>query len=88
MKRQLRRVVTATSVLGVTLLLWVLLPLWLVPAAALSPLLPGRWRALRVLWIVVLYATIDSLMLVVMFGYWLAAGGSRAFRMDVMVRGA
>ena len=36
----------------VTALLWVLLPLWLVAAAALSPLLPGRWRALRLLWIV------------------------------------
>jgi 1-acyl-sn-glycerol-3-phosphate acyltransferase len=77
---RLRRLVTAPAVLGVTLLLWVLLPLWVVGAAALSPLLPGRWRALRLLWIVILYATIDSLMLVVMFGYWLAAGGSRRVR--------
>ena len=80
MRRQLRRVFTASGVLGATMLLWVLLPLWLVAAAALSPLLPGRWRALRLLWIVVLYATIDSLMLVIMFGYWLAAGGSRRVR--------
>ena len=67
MRRQLRRVLTASSVIGVTVLLWVLLPVWLVAAAALSPLLPGRWRALRLLWIVILYATIDTLMLVVMF---------------------
>jgi 1-acyl-sn-glycerol-3-phosphate acyltransferase len=79
-RRQLRRVVTVAVVLGVTLLLWLLLPLWVVGAAALSPLLPGRWRALRLLWILILYATIDSLMLVVMFGYWLAAGGSRRVR--------
>jgi 1-acyl-sn-glycerol-3-phosphate acyltransferase len=79
-RRQFRRVLTATGVLAVTLLFWVLFPLWLVAAAALSPLLPGRWRALRLLWIVILYATIDSLMLVVMFGYWLAAGGSRRVR--------
>jgi 1-acyl-sn-glycerol-3-phosphate acyltransferase len=79
-KRQLRRVLTVAAVLGVTLLLWVLLPLWVVAAAALSPMVPGRWRALRLLWLVILYATIDSLMLVVMFGYWLAAGGSRRVR--------
>src|SRR5689334_8665402 len=53
---------------------WVLLPVWLLAAAALSPLLPGRWRALRLLWIVILYATVDSLMLVIMTGYWLASG--------------
>jgi 1-acyl-sn-glycerol-3-phosphate acyltransferase len=76
----MRRFVTAPAVLGLTTLLWVLLPLWVVAAAALSPLLPGRWRALRLLWIVILYATIDSLMLVVMLGYWLAAGGSRRVR--------
>ena len=80
MRRQLRRVFTASAVIGVTVLLWVLLPVWLLVAAALSPVLPGRWRALRLLWIVVLYVSIDSLMLVVMFGYWLAAGGSRRVR--------
>ena len=71
---------TAPVVLGVTTLLWVLLPLWLVAAAALSPVLPGRWRALRLLWLVILYATVDSLLLVVMFGYWLAAGFGRWVR--------
>ena len=76
----MRRLLTATAVIAVTTLLWVLLPLWVVGAAALSPMLPGRWRALRLLWIFILYATIDSLMLVVMFGYWLAAGGSRRVR--------
>jgi 1-acyl-sn-glycerol-3-phosphate acyltransferase len=79
-KRRARRLVTAPAVLGATSLLWVLLPLWLVAAAALSPLLPGRWRALRLLWVVIVYATVDSLMLVVMFGYWLAAGFGRWVR--------
>ncbi len=73
-RRRARRLLTAPVVLGVTALLWLLLPLWLVAAAALSPLLPGRWRALRLLWIFILYATLDSLMLVVMTGYWLASG--------------
>ena len=77
MKRRLRRVFMATVVIAVTALLWVLLPFWLVAAAALSPVLPGRWRALRLLWIFILYATIDSLLLVIMFGYWLASGFGR-----------
>jgi 1-acyl-sn-glycerol-3-phosphate acyltransferase len=77
---RLRRLVTVPAVLTVTVLLWVLLPLWLIAAAALSSALPGRWRALRVLWIAILYATIDSLMLVVMFGYWLASGFGRYLR--------
>ena len=80
MKPLLRRVFMTAVVLVVTTLLWVLLPVWLVAAAALSPLLPGRWRALRLLWIVIVYATIDSLLLVVMFGYWLASGFGRRLR--------
>jgi 1-acyl-sn-glycerol-3-phosphate acyltransferase len=79
-RRRLRRVLMIAVVLAVTTLLWVLLPLWLVAAAALTPVVPGRWRALRLLWIVIVYATIDSLMLVVMFGYWLASGFGRFLR--------
>ena len=80
MNKRLRRLVTVPGVLIITVLLWVLLPFWLIAAAALSPLLPGRWRVLRVLWIGILYATIDSLLLVVMFGYWLASGFGRYLR--------
>lgn len=72
--RRARRLLTVPAVLGLTAGLWLLLPLWLVAAAALSPLLPGRWRALRLLWVLILYATLDSLMVVVMTGYWLASG--------------
>jgi 1-acyl-sn-glycerol-3-phosphate acyltransferase len=75
-----RRLISVPGVLGATALLWVLLPFWLIAAAALSPLLPGRWRALRVLWIAILYATVDSLLVVVMFGYWLASGFGRRVR--------
>lgn len=76
----LRRVVVAPAVVAVTALLWVLLPLWLVAAAALSPLLPGRWRALRLLWIVIIYATLESLILVVLLGHWFASGFGRRLR--------
>ena len=50
------------------------LPLWLIVAAALSPVLPGRLRALRLLWIFILYLTCESLLLLVMFVLWLSSG--------------
>ena len=76
----LRRLVLAPSVVGLTALLWLSSPLWLLIAAALSPLLPGRWRALRLLWLVILYATCEALLLLILFGYWLASGLGRAIR--------
>ena len=74
MTRLLRRCVLAPALVVLVVMMFVLLPLWLVAAAALSPLLPGRWRAPRLLWIFVMYAAIEALMLVVMFGFWLASG--------------
>lgn len=74
MIRLLRRVVLAPLVVLLVVLVWVTLPLWLIAAAALSPVLPGRWRALRLLWVVILYLTCEAVLLVVMFGLWLASG--------------
>jgi 1-acyl-sn-glycerol-3-phosphate acyltransferase len=70
----LRRLVVAPLVVVLTVLMWLTLPGWLLVAAAISPLLPGRWRALRVLWLVVLYATFETLLLAVLLGLWLASG--------------
>jgi 1-acyl-sn-glycerol-3-phosphate acyltransferase len=72
--RVVRRVVLAPLVVLLAALVWVTLPLWLLAAAALSPLLPGRWRALRLLWIFVLYLSIEALLLLVLLGFWLASG--------------
>ncbi len=74
MIRVFRRVVVAPAIVLLTVLVWVTLPLWLIAAAALSPILPGRWRALRLLWVAILYLTCESLMLVVLLGLWLASG--------------
>jgi 1-acyl-sn-glycerol-3-phosphate acyltransferase len=76
----LRRLVVAPAVMLLTAVLLLLFPLWLVVAAALSPVLPGRRRALRLLWVVTLYATLESLMLVVLLGHWLASGFGRRLR--------
>src|SRR4051812_48371923 len=60
--------------------LWVLLPLWLIAVAALAPVLPGRWRLLRILWLLVIWVTAESVLLVILFGWWLASGLGRRIR--------
>jgi len=70
----LRRLVIAPAVVLLTILLWVTFPLWLIVAAGLSPILPGKWRALRLMWVFVLYLTCEAVMLVVLLGLWLASG--------------
>ena len=74
MTRLLRRMVIAPLVVLLTVLLWVTLPLWLIVAAALSPLVPGRLRPLRILWLAIVYLTCEAILLVVLFGLWLASG--------------
>jgi 1-acyl-sn-glycerol-3-phosphate acyltransferase len=76
----LRRLVIAPAMIGLAVALWATLPLWLIAAAALSPILPGRWRALRLLWLFVVYVTSESVLLVVLLGLWLAAGFGRRIR--------
>ena len=70
----LRRLVIAPAVIGLTVVTWVTLPLWFLVAAVLSPVLPGRWRALRLLWVVVVYLTFETLLLAVLLGLWIASG--------------
>ena len=70
----LRRLVIAPALVLGTLLLLVTLPLWVIVTLALSPALPGRWRALRLLWVAMLYLVAESLLLLVMLGLWLASG--------------
>jgi 1-acyl-sn-glycerol-3-phosphate acyltransferase len=76
----LRRFVVAPAMIALTLAVWVTLPLWLIVAAALAPVLPGRWRALRLLWMLVVYITLESVLLVVLFGLWVASCFGRRIR--------
>jgi len=73
----LRRGVLAPLALALTGLVWLTLPLWLIGAALLSPVLPGRLRALRLLWVVLLYLSCEALLLLVMFGLWISSGFGR-----------
>jgi 1-acyl-sn-glycerol-3-phosphate acyltransferase len=69
-----RRLVIAPFVIALALALWLTLPVWIVAAAALSPVVSGRLRPLRFAWVVFVYVTCEALLLVVMFGLWLASG--------------
>ena len=73
-------VVIAPAVMALTALIWVTLPAWLIVAAVLSPVLPGRWRALRLLWVVILYLTCEALLLLVLLGLWFSSGFGRRVR--------
>src|SRR4029079_11425338 len=72
--RWMRRAVLAPAVIGLTVTLLLTLPVWLLVAAAASPLLPGRLRGLRVLWVVLVWLMLESASLLALFGLWLAAG--------------
>ncbi|HET6697976.1 MAG TPA: 1-acyl-sn-glycerol-3-phosphate acyltransferase [Nocardioidaceae bacterium] len=70
----LRRVVLAPALIALTVLLLSTIPVWLLVAALLSPIVPGRLRPLRLLWLVMLHLVLESLMLVELFGLWIASG--------------
>jgi 1-acyl-sn-glycerol-3-phosphate acyltransferase len=72
--RALRRLVIAPLVVLLAVLLWITLPLWLIGAAALSPILPGRLRPLRIMWVAIVYLTCEAILLVILFGLWVASG--------------
>lgn len=75
--RWVRRVVLTPVIPVLTVLLLSALPLWAVAAAFASHWLPGRLRPLRLLWYLLVYLVIDTLMLLALTGLWVAAGCGR-----------
>jgi 1-acyl-sn-glycerol-3-phosphate acyltransferase len=69
-----RRLVLAPAVVALTVVLLTTIPLWLLVAAFLSPVATGRLRPLRLLWVLVLHLVLESLMLLELFGLWIASG--------------
>ena len=69
-----RRLVLAPAVVALTLVVAGTIPLWLLAAAFLSPMVTGRLRPLRLLWVALLHLVLESLMLVELFGLWIASG--------------
>lgn len=69
-----RRLVIAPLVVLACATALLTLPLWLVIAAFASRYVPGRWRPLRVTWFLLVYLTMEALMLLVLFVAWIASG--------------
>jgi 1-acyl-sn-glycerol-3-phosphate acyltransferase len=69
-----RRLAMAPGVVVLTFLAVTTIPLWLLVAACLAPVMPGRFRPLRLLWVAVLHLVLESLMLLELFGLWIASG--------------
>ncbi|MEV0605686.1 1-acyl-sn-glycerol-3-phosphate acyltransferase [Polymorphospora rubra] len=72
--RWLRRIVFGPVVVVFTFLFVTTLPIWLLAAAAASPLVPGYLRPLRVLWMLTFYLVWDAAALIALFVLWLASG--------------
>jgi 1-acyl-sn-glycerol-3-phosphate acyltransferase len=69
-----RRVVLAPAVMLLTVLLLTTIPVWLLVAAVLSPVVPGRLRPLRLLSLVMMHLVLETVMLIELFGLWIASG--------------
>lgn len=74
LSNRVRRAVTVPAmVIGFVSLLG-LLPLWLLVAAFLAQILPGRWRVLRLLWFALVYLVLEFVTLLALFAVWAATG--------------
>jgi 1-acyl-sn-glycerol-3-phosphate acyltransferase len=69
-----RRVVLAPLVVVLAVAVVATLPVWLLVAFALTPLVPGRLRLPRVVWMVVVYLVWETAGLVALLGLWVASG--------------
>jgi 1-acyl-sn-glycerol-3-phosphate acyltransferase len=78
--KPVRRLVLAPAVPLLTLLILTAVPLAALVAAFVSPWLPGRWRPLRLLWFVIVFAVVESVTIVTLFGLWVASGFGRRIR--------
>jgi 1-acyl-sn-glycerol-3-phosphate acyltransferase len=70
----LQRVVVAPLLIVLTVLMWTTLPLWLIGAGVASQFVPGWLRPVRLLWLGVVHLTLESIILVELFGLWIASG--------------
>lgn len=70
----IQRCLLAPAVIVGTILMWTLAPLWLIGAGIASPFVPGWLRPVRLIWIMVVHLTFESLALLEMFGLWIASG--------------
>ncbi|HZD74731.1 MAG TPA: 1-acyl-sn-glycerol-3-phosphate acyltransferase [Actinomycetota bacterium] len=72
--RILRRLLLAPLLLALTVVMVVTLPPLVLLASAVSPWLPGRWRALRLLWFALVWLVLESAALFACLGLWITSG--------------
>ncbi|TDB69650.1 1-acyl-sn-glycerol-3-phosphate acyltransferase [Micromonospora sp. KC723] len=72
--RWVRRLVLAPGVVLLAVLMVTTVPVWALLGLAVSPLVPGRLRPLRLLWIGCVYLVWDAAALVALFALWVASG--------------
>ena len=61
-------------IVGATVGLWFFVPFWVIVAAVVFTRGPGRWRPLRLFWLLLLHLTLESLVLVSLLGLWMGSG--------------
>ncbi|WP_328462005.1 1-acyl-sn-glycerol-3-phosphate acyltransferase [Actinoplanes sp. NBC_00393] len=69
-----RRLLIAPAVVLLASALLTTLPVWLLIALAVSPLMPGRLRVPRVVFLVIVYLVWDAVALIVLAVLWVASG--------------
>jgi 1-acyl-sn-glycerol-3-phosphate acyltransferase len=69
-----RRLILAPGMVVLTVLAFTLVPVWLLAAAVASPLLPGRFRPLRALFVLLVHLALESVLLVALFALWILSG--------------
>jgi 1-acyl-sn-glycerol-3-phosphate acyltransferase len=72
--RWIRRTVLAPLVVCLALALVASVPVWVLVTLALSPVVPGRLRPLRVIWLAAVYLLVEAVALLAMFGLWVVSG--------------
>jgi 1-acyl-sn-glycerol-3-phosphate acyltransferase len=72
--RIIRRLLLAPLLVALTLAAVVTLPPLVLLAAAVSPWLPGRWRALRLLWLALVWLVLECAALLACLGLWITSG--------------
>ncbi|MDI6097859.1 1-acyl-sn-glycerol-3-phosphate acyltransferase [Actinoplanes sp. NEAU-A12] len=75
-----RRLVIAPAVVLVAFTLLTTLPVWLFLALAVSPLVPGRLRVPRLVFLLIVYLVWDAVALIALGLLWLASGCGRRIR--------
>jgi 1-acyl-sn-glycerol-3-phosphate acyltransferase len=80
--RWLRRVVLGPLLVLATIMMLASLPLWAMAAAFVSRHVPGRWRPLRLMWFLMVWLVLESLVLVALFALWVGSGFGWKIRSD------